>query len=87
MVGFGVIPFIPCVSQTSEDKHELPTVILGPHGILNPHLTEDVAFVPGFPEVAVGKNQWYHFGVGASPTVEPILVGVGMFTGGTGFGF
>ena len=25
-----------------------------------------------------------HFGVGAPPNVEPILVGIGMFTGGTG---
>ena len=29
------------------------------------------------------KNQWYHFGVGAPPILEPILVGIGMFTGGT----
>ena len=28
--------------------------------------------------MAVGQNQWKHFGV-------PILVGIGMFTGGTGF--
>ena len=26
-----------------------------------------------------------HFRVGASPILEPILVGIGMFTGGTGF--
>ena len=26
--------------------------------------------------------RWYHFGVGAPPTLEPILVGIGMFTGG-----
>ena len=36
--------------------------------------------------MAVGPNQWYHFGgPGAPPTLEPILV-VGlnrMFTGGT----
>ena len=32
--------------------------------------------------MAVGQNQWYHFGVGAPPILEPI-VGVGMFTGGT----
>ena len=37
----------------------------------------------GFNEdVAVGQHQWYHFGVGAPPILEPIL---GMFTGGTGF--
>ena len=29
----------------------------------------------------VGQNQWYHFGVGAPPIIEPILVGIGMFTG------
>ena len=29
-------------------------------------------------EMAVGQSQWYHFGVGA----PPILVGIGMFTGG-----
>ena len=33
--------------------------------------------------MAVVQNQWYHFGVGAPPILEPILVGVGMFTGGT----
>ena len=31
--------------------------------------------------VAVAQNQWYHFGVGAPPILEPILVGIGMFTG------
>ena len=34
--------------------------------------------------VAVGQNQWYHLGVGAPPILEPILVGIGMFTGSTG---
>ena len=29
------------------------------------------------------QNQWYHLGVGAPPILEPIFVGVGMFTGGT----
>ena len=33
--------------------------------------------------MAVGLNQWYHFGAGASPILEPILVEIGMFTGGT----
>ena len=36
--------------------------------------------------MAVGQNQWYHFGVGAPPILS-IVVGMGMFTGGTGFGF
>ena len=31
----------------------------------------------------MGQNQWYHFGVGAPLILEPILVGIGMFTGGT----
>ena len=35
------------------------------------------------PHLAVGQNQWYHFGVGAPPIVV-YLVGIGMFTGGTG---
>ena len=35
--------------------------------------------------MAVGQNQWYHFGVGAPPILEPFSVGIGMFTGGTGF--
>ena len=30
----------------------------------------------------MGQNQWYHFGVGAAPILEPIRVGIGMFTGG-----
>ena len=36
-----------------------------------------------FLHMAVGQNQWYHFGVGAPPILEPHLVGIGMFTGGT----
>ena len=36
-------------------------------------------------KVAVGQNQSDHIGVGAPPILEPILVGIGMFTGGTGF--
>ena len=31
--------------------------------------------------LAMVQNQWYHFGVGALPISEPILVGMGMFTG------
>ena len=38
---------------------------------------------PSCTNVAVGQHQWYHFGVGAPPILEPILVGIGMFTGGT----
>ena len=34
-------------------------------------------------DFAVGQNQLYHFRVGAPPILEPILVGIGMFTGGT----
>ena len=30
------------------------------------------------------KQFWYHFGEGAPPILEPISVGIGMFTGGTG---
>ena len=36
-------------------------------------------------DVAVGQNQWYYFGVGAPPILVNILVGIGVFTGGTGF--
>ena len=36
---------------------------------------------------AVGQNQWYHFWVGAPPMLEPILVGIGMFTGGYDLAF
>ena len=36
-------------------------------------------------DMAVGQSHWYHFGVGAPPILEHILVGIGMFTGGTGF--
>ena len=32
--------------------------------------------------MAVGQDQWYHFGVGAPP-FSSIVVGIGMFTGGT----
>ena len=34
--------------------------------------------------MAVGQNQWFHFGGGA-PILETILVGIGMFAGGKGF--
>ena len=37
-------------------------------------------------QVAVGQNQWYQFGIGApSILVYSILVGMRMFTTGTGF--
>ena len=29
------------------------------------------------------QNPWYHLGIGAPPILEPISVGIGMFTGGT----
>ena len=36
--------------------------------------------------LALSKPMGYHFGAfGAPPILEPISVGVGMFTGGTGF--
>ena len=31
----------------------------------------------------MSKRRGSHFGVGAPPILEPILVGIGMFTGGT----
>ena len=34
-------------------------------------------------DLAVGQDQWYRFGVGAPPILEPIVVGIWMFTGGT----
>ena len=39
--------------------------------------------LPTSKHMAVGQNQWYHFGVGHHP-FESLLVGIGMFTGGTG---
>ena len=30
-------------------------------------------------------SKWYHSGLGAPPILEPVLVGIGMFTGATGF--
>ena len=30
--------------------------------------------------IAVGQHQWYHFGVGAPPILEPTLVGMGVLT-------
>ena len=35
-------------------------------------------------KMAVGQHQWYHFGIGAPPSLV-YLRGIGMFTGGTGF--
>ena len=34
-------------------------------------------------DLAVGQNQWYHFGVGAGAPPILVLVEIGMFTGGT----
>ena len=35
------------------------------------------------PDLALGQNQWYHFGVGAPPILEPIfVVGFGCSLGG-----
>ena len=34
--------------------------------------------------MAMVQNQWYHVGIGAPPILV-YLVGIGMFTGGTGF--
>ena len=31
------------------------------------------------------QNQWLNFGIGAPPILEPILVGIGTFTGGMVF--
>ena len=45
---------------------------------LQEEFLEDLQMQTGY--LAVGQNQWYHFGIGA----PPILVGIGMFTGGTG---
>ena len=42
-----------------------------------------VKHVEPCPRKPVGQNQWYLFGLGAPPILEPILVGIGMFTGGT----
>ena len=36
--------------------------------------------------MAVGQNQWHHFGVGVPPILEPILVGIGMFNVHWGYG-
>ena len=33
--------------------------------------------------MAAGQHQLYHFGLGAPPILEPILVGIRMFTRGT----
>ena len=40
---------------------------------------------PGGPpiDIAMVQHHWYHFGMGAPPILEPILVGIGMFTGDT----
>ena len=35
------------------------------------------------PHLGVVQNQWHHFGIGAPPILEHILVVIGMFTGGT----
>ena len=39
----------------------------------------------GVSNSAVSQNHWHHFGVGAPPILEPTCVGIGMFTGATGF--
>ena len=42
-------------------------------------------YTPGCRPMAMGQNLWLYFRVGAPPILGPILVGIGMFTGGTGF--
>ena len=42
-----------------------------------------VYFLTLFPNGRDCQNQRYHVGIGAPPILEPILVGMGMFTGGT----
>ena len=39
-------------------------------------------FLTQLQDLAVGRNQWDPFWCGAPPVSEPILVGIGMFTGG-----
>ena len=38
-----------------------------------------------FGHVAVGQDQWYHFGVGAPPILVYFKWGLGCSLGGTGF--
>ena len=38
-----------------------------------------------FVKMAVGQDQWYHCGV-VAPSILVYFCGIGMFTGGTGFG-
>ena len=40
---------------------------------------------PGVSRLAMGHNLWHHFGIGAPLILEPILVGIGIFTGVRGF--
>ena len=37
-------------------------------------------------QMAMVQNQWYHFGIGAPPMLEPIVVGLGCSLGAR-FGF
>ena len=57
----------------------------GAEGSLPGELAGALGFLRWMPRSPyyVGQNQWYHFGVGAPPTLV-YLVGIGMFTG-TGF--
>ena len=54
-------------------------------GNLGPLVTDWDGKSPATPFGCGSKPMGYHFGVGAPPIFEPILVGIGMFTGGTGF--
>ena len=57
-------------------------------GLGQPSASWAVAVGVGFAQDLNGcgsKPMGSHFWVGAPPILEPILVGIGMFTGGTGF--
>ena len=47
-------------------------------------LTWSRLFLNLWGHLAVGQNQWYHFGVGVPPILESIVVRIGMFTWGYG---
>ena len=46
---------------------------------------ETTSWIVFLGHLAVGQNQWYHFGVGAPPNLVYFSGWLGMFTGGTGF--
>ena len=77
-VGFLNPCVLPDVSSFCGVGLQTPKIdtILGKQQSWTFHVTQTNVSLDCSADMAVGQNQWYHFGVAAPPIVEPILVGI-----------